>query len=137
MTNRFVKAMSANKNWLTISLYLIAVVLFVITFFLKVANNHNGISGNIYFIGLIILFIAMLNTWGNRSRKYYVILMGISVLLFFLFVYFAVGALVNIQSQYQIQGRWAEDMAWSIGGVFFAGFVAGIVGIFVCIARWR
>lgn len=129
--------MRANKNWLTISLYIIAVILFIITFFHSLANKHTGMSGNIYFIGLIILFIAMLNTWGNRSRKYYVILMGISVLLFFLFIYFAVGVLVNIQSQYQIQGRWAEDMAWSIGGVFFAGFVAGIVGIFVCIARWR
>lgn len=134
MTNRFITAMRANKNWLTLSLFVIAVIILTITLF------HSGIGSSnplFFFVGLIALFFSLLNTWGNRSRKYYAILMGISVLLFFLLFKFGIGVLVNIQSQYQMQGHWAEDMAWSIGGILFAGFMAGLVGIFVCIARWR
>jgi len=69
MTNRFITAMRANKNWLTIFLYVIVIVLFTITFFLSVANNHNSISAKIHFIGLIILFIALLHTWGTRAEN--------------------------------------------------------------------
>lgn len=137
MTNRFFKTMKTNKNWLTFSLYAISILMFATALYLSVANNPNRITEKVFFIGLTILFIAMLNIWAKRSRKYYVILMGISVLLIFLLFKFGIGALVNIQSQYQIQGRWAEDVAWSVGGIFFAGFMAGIVGIFVCIAQWR
>jgi len=136
MPDKFITAMKVNQNWLTISLFVIAVIIIIITLF------HGGVGAlspiKLFFLtGLIALFFAFLNTWGNRSRKYYTILMGISVLLFFLFFKFGIGALVNIQSQYQIQGHWAEDMAWSAGFILIAVFMAGLIGIFVCIARWR
>jgi hypothetical protein len=137
MANKFIAVMKTNKNWLMVSLYIIAIALFTITFFLNFSGGHYRSSQPIYFSGLIILFIAMLNTWANRKRKYYIILMAISILLFVLIFMIGVGDLVQIQSKYQIPGHWAEDMAWSIGGIVFAGFMAGLVGIFVCIARWR
>jgi hypothetical protein len=136
MTNKFITAMRANKNWLTTSLFVIAVIIITITLF------HGGVGALnptklFFFTGLIAFFFAFLNTWGNRSRKYYAILMGISVLLFFLLFKFGIGTLVDIQSKYQIQGHWAEDIAWSAGFILVAVFMAGLVGIFVCISRWR
>ena len=128
--------MKANKNWLSILLFVIA-VLIITKMLLHVGVRALPATKLLYFAGFIALFFALLNTWGNRSRKYYVILMGVSVLLFFLLFVFGIVDLVDIQSKYQIQGHWAEDMAWSIGGILFAEFMAGLVGIFVCIARWR
>jgi hypothetical protein len=136
MPNKFITTMRANKNWLTISLVIIAIALITISLF-RGGVGGLALSESLFFIGLIIFFFALLNTWGNRSRKYYAILMGISVLLFFLLFKFGIGALVDIQSKYQIQGHWAEDMAWSAGFILVAVFMAGLVGIFVCIARWR
>jgi hypothetical protein len=136
MENKFIKAMKANNNWLTISLFVIAITLLTISLF-SGGMGVRGLPKVLYFIGLIIFFITLLNTWGNRNRKYYVILMGISILLFVLIFMFEPVDLVQVQSKYNLQGHWAEDMAWSIGGIFFAAFMAGLVGIFVCIARWR
>ncbi|MEI6695301.1 MAG: hypothetical protein WCO13_04450 [Bacteroidota bacterium] len=134
MTNKFITAMRANKNWLTISFFLIAFIIKTISFF------HGGVGAmnpTLFFIGLIILFFALLNTWGNRGRKYYLILMGVSVLLFFFFFKFGMDPLVKTLSQYQFQGHWVEDMAWSIGFILFDGFMAGLIGFFYCIAKWR
>lgn len=135
MKNKLITRIKTNKNWLTISLFVIAITLITITLF------NGGIGGKtstelLFLIGLTSLFLALLNPWGRISWKYYVILLGILVLLSIL--PFFLGEeydLVKIQSRLQIPGHWAEDMTWSIGFILFAGFMAGIIGLFISIRR--
>jgi len=119
---------------LTFSIIIIAVLLVVISLFFGGAGGL-VLAELLFYIGLIMLFFALLNPWGSWTRKYYAILIGISVLLFFLLIKAGIGALVKIQSKFQIPGHWAEDMAWSLGFVFIAGFLAGLIGFFIFIRR--
>ena len=38
--------------------------------------------------------------------------------------------MVNVE---KLPGHGAEDLAWFIGGIFFAGLVAGIFGVICCL----
>ena len=46
-----------------------------------------------------------------------------------------IDALIKIQSKLELPGHWAEDMAWSIGLILIAGFLAGLIGFFIFIRR--
>jgi hypothetical protein len=122
-------------NWLIICLYVIALLIIIITLF------DGGVGGKtqtmlLFFIGLIVLFIAFLNPWGEMNPKYYAILIGISVLLAILPKFMPEKYdLVKIQAKMQLPGHWAEDMAWSIGFILVAGFMAGIIGLFISLGR--
>lgn len=135
MTNRFITAMRADKNWLTVSLFVIAAITLTITMF------HGGVGALnpvklFFFAGLIALFFALLCTWGNRTWKYYTILLAVLVILTILpFFLPEEWDLVKVQARNQIPGHWAEDMAWSIGFILFAGYLAGIIGLLIALAR--
>jgi len=135
MENKFITAMKANKNWLTISLFVIGVIILTITLF------HGGVGSLnptklFFFTGLIALFFALLNTWGYKTWRYYTILLAVLVLLTILpFFLPEEWDLVKIQERNQISGHWAEDMAWSFGFILFAGYLAGIIGLFIAIGR--
>jgi membrane protein YdbS with pleckstrin-like domain len=78
MANRFFKAMRADKNWLTISLFLIGVIILTITLF------HGGVGALnptrlFFFTGLLALFYAFLNPWEYRTWRYYTILLAVLV----------------------------------------------------------
>jgi len=135
MANRFFTAMRTDKNWLTISLFVIGVIILTITLF------HGGVGALnptklFFFTGLIALFFALLNTWGYKTWKYYTILLAVLVLLTILpFFLPEEWDLVKIQERNQISGHWAEDMAWSFGFILFVGYLAGIIGLFIAIGR--
>jgi len=82
------------------------------------------LMASLFFIGLILLFIALLDPWEQRSRYYYAILIGISGLLFLLLLIVGTDILVKMN----LPGHWAEDIAVSIGFICAAGFFAGIIG---------
>lgn len=135
MTHTILSAIKAKKNWLTILLYLIAITAITLTLF------HGGVGGRtpvnlFFFAGLIALFFALLNTWGTRTWKYYTVLLSILLILTFLpFFLPEEWDLVKVQANRQIPGHWAEDMAWSIGFILFAGYMAGIIGLFMSFGR--
>jgi hypothetical protein len=135
MKNKFLTMMKANKNWLTVLLFVIA-VLIITTMLLHVGVRALPATKLLYFTGFIALFFALLNPWGRMSWKYYLILLGVlvvlSVLPFFLGDEYD---LVKIQARRQIPGHWAEDMAWSIGFILFTGYLAGIIGLYISIRR--
>lgn len=56
-------------------------------------------------------------------------MLAISVILIILLFKFGIGLLVKLVAKYQFTGHWAEDMAWTIGGVCLAAFIAGVVGM--------
>ncbi len=127
--------MRADKNWLTISLFVIAIILITISLF-HTGEGRYSISHYLYPVGLILFFFALLNTWGNKTWRYYAILLAVLVLLTILpFFLPTEWDLVKIQEKNQIPGHWAEDMTWSIGGILFAGYLAGIIGLFISIRR--
>jgi len=127
--------MRTNKNWLTISLFVIAVLIITITLF------HGGVgslppTNLLFFAGLITLFFALLNTWGFRTWRYYTIILAVLVFLTSLpFFLPKEWDLVKIQARMQIPGHWAEDMTWSFGFILFAGYLAGLIGLFMSIGR--
>jgi hypothetical protein len=137
MASKLFSANSIKKNWLAISLFIIGVIMITITLF------HGGVGGLtpimlLFFMGLIFLFIALLNPWGGKSWKYYIILLA--VLIFISILPLFIGEkydLVQIQSRLQIPGHWAEDMIWSIGFILFAGYLAGIIGFFTSLWKNR
>ena len=124
MTNRFFSTIKSNPNWLAISLIIIAALLIAVSLFFGGAGGL-VLAESLYYLGLMLLFVALLNPWGKWNRKYYAILFGISALLFFLLYKVGIGALVKIQSKFQISGHWAEDIAWSFGFVFIAAVGIG------------
>lgn len=80
-----------------------------------------------FLVGCILFFYAALHPW--EKPFYYFIMLVISIILMILLFKFGIGILVKLQSNYQIPGRWAENMAWAIGEVFLAAFIAGITGM--------
>ena len=134
MKNKFFSAIKSNPNWLAISLIIIASLLIAVSLFFGGAGGL-VLSESLYYLGLMLLFIALLNPWGKWNRKYYAILFGISALLLVLLYKVGIGALVKIQSKFQISGHWAEDMVGSFGFMFIAGFLAGLIGFFIFIRR--
>jgi len=127
--------MNANKKWLTISLFAAGVLIITITLFHGGVGSRNP-TNLFFFTGLILLFFALLNTRGYRSWRYYTLLLA--VLLFLTFLPFFLPEewdLVKIQARNKIPGHWAEDMAWSIGFILFAGYLAGIIGLIITLRR--
>ena len=134
MKNKFFSAIKSNPNWLAISLIIIASLLIAVSLFFGGVGGL-VLSESLYYLGLMLLFIGLLNPWGKWNRKYYAILFGISALLLVLLYKVGIGALVKIQSKFQISGHWAEDMVGSFGFMFIAGFLAGLIGFFIFIRR--
>ena len=102
---------------------IIAVLIIIISLFIGLDK-----SVFMFWIGSGIFLFAALHPW-ERSL-FYLILVVISVILLILLFKVGIGILVKIESKYQIPGRWAETMGWTIGGSCLAGIFAGIIGAF-------
>lgn len=124
MKGKFISRFMDNPNRNAIILLVLAVILLVSSIFLK-GPEAASMKRLLWFGGLISLFFALLNTWGDMRRIYYVMLMVISVLLFVLLLFVGIDILIKMQ----LPGHGAEDMAWFLGSFCIIGFLAGVFGL--------
>lgn len=103
----------------TILLLLIGIV-FIISLFIMDGPTLNGL---IRFIEFALLFYTLLHPWEKKSRYYYGILLGISLILFLLLVFLMPHIPVKVWSKV------SEDIPWNIGFICVTGFFAGLIGL--------
>ena len=108
-------------------------ILLVVAFILIIISLFGGGVGGktmvelLFYIGLALLFYALLHPWDEMSHTYYVILMAVSLILFVLLFIVGIDILVKIFNH----GHSAEDVAWSFGFICIAGFFAGLIGLVI------
>ena len=124
MKNHFLSRFDADNLRKTGIYFIIAVSLIAISLIVGISDNFLTIA--MLLSGIVLFLYAVLHPW--EKAIYYFILLVISVILLILLFKVGIGILVKIESKLQIPNRWAESMAWNIGGVCFAGFIAGIIG---------
>ena len=122
MKNHSLSRFDADNLKKTIIYLVIAVSLIAISLLVGLTDNFLTIT--ILFGGLVLFLYAMLHPWGKAS--YYAIMGGIFLIL--LIFEFLVG--ISILVKMQLKGRLAEGIAMSVGLIFIAGIIAGIIGIF-------
>ncbi|HOY32909.1 MAG TPA: hypothetical protein PKW80_13605 [Bacteroidales bacterium] len=82
-----------------------------------------------FFTGSVLLFYGMLRYW--EKALLYIIMCVVFIVLIILEFQVGIDILVK-----KFKGTHeAEDIAWTIGGVFFAGVLAGIIGFFSFIRK--
>jgi len=107
-------------------LLLVAFVIIVISIPGMILSKGNTLFAIMYLGGFILFFYAILHPWQKAS--YYAISIPIFLILLILIIQdpSIFLKMVNVE---KLSGHGAEDLAWTIGGVFAAGILAGIIGI--------
>ncbi len=82
------------------------------------------------FGGFVLLFYALLHPWSKA--RYYALIFPIFLGLLLLCI-INPSFFLNMVNVEKLPGHGAEDLAWFIGGIFFAGLVAGIFGVICCL----
>jgi hypothetical protein len=117
MKNHFLSRFESYRIRNTIILLIIAILSIIISLLVGVNDNIPMIL--LLLGGTILFFIAILNLWQNAT--YYAILI----------VAFAVIFTINL-----FVGR-SEDIVMGIGFICVAGFIAGIIGLFIRAKSWN
>jgi len=107
-------------------LLLVAFVIIAISISGMILSKGNTLFALMYFAGFTLFFYALLHPWQKAS--YYAISIPIFLVLLILIIQdpSIFLKMVNVE---KLSGHGAEDLAWAIGGIFFAGIIAGIIGI--------
>ena len=107
-------------------LLLVAFVIIAISIPGMILSKGSTLFALMYFAGFILFFYALLHSWFKAS--YYAISIPIFLVLLILIIQdpSIFLKMVNVE---KLSGHGAEDLAWAIGGIFFAGIIAGIIGI--------
>lgn len=106
-------------------LILVAVVIISIAIPGMILSKGNSLFAILYFVGFVLLFYALLHPWQKTS--YYAISITIFLVLLILIIQDP-GMFLKMANIEKLPGHGAEDLAWAIGGIFFAGIIAGIFG---------
>ena len=107
-------------------LILVAVVTISIAIPGMILSKGNTLFALMNFGGFILFFYALLHPW--QKAWYY----AISILIFLVLLILIIqdpGIFLKMVNVEKLSGHGAEDLAWVIGGIFFAGIIAGIIGI--------
>jgi hypothetical protein len=107
-------------------LILVALVIIAISVPGMILSKGNTLFALLYFAGFTLFFYALLHPWQKAS--YY----AISIPVFLIFLILIIqdpGIFLKMVNVKKLSGHGAEDLAWAIGGIFFAGIIAGIIGI--------
>jgi hypothetical protein len=107
-------------------LLLIAFVIIAISIPGMILSKGNTLFAVLYFTGFTLFFYALLHPW--QKAWYYAISMAIFLVLLILIIQDP-GMFLKVVNFKKLSGHEAEDLAWAIGGIFFAGIIAGIIGI--------
>jgi hypothetical protein len=107
-------------------LILVAFVIISIAIPGMILSKGNTLFALMNFGGFVLFFYALLHPW--QKAIYYAICAAIFLVLLILIIQdpSIFLKMVNVK---KLPGHGAEDLAWAIGGIFFAGIVAGIIGI--------
>jgi hypothetical protein len=107
-------------------LILVAVVIISIAIPGMILSKGSTLFALIYFGGFTLFFYALLHPW--QKAGYYAISIAIFLLLLILIIQDPGIFLKRVHAE-KLPGHGAEDLAWAMGGIFFAGIIAGIIGI--------
>ena len=107
-------------------LLLVAFVIIAISISGMILSKGNTLFALMYFAGFTLFFYALLHPWQKAS--YYAISIPIFLVLLILIIQDP-GIFLKMVNVEKLSGHGAEDLAWAIGGIFFAGIIAGIIGI--------
>ena len=122
MKHQFLSRFESDNLKKTLTYLIIAVLLITASLLIGLAKKDNSFAVILLFIGCVVFFYAALHPW--EKVIYYLILVGISIVLIILLFKVGVGLLVKMN----LPGHGAEDIAWLIGGICVAAFIAGIIG---------
>jgi hypothetical protein len=125
MTIKFLSRFDSDNLRKTMVYLGISILLIIASLFFGITKG-NSFAVILVFIGCVMFFYGVLHPCGKPL--YYLILVLISIIILILLFKVGIGILVKIESTYQIPGRWAENMGWTIGEVCVAAFIAGIIG---------
>jgi hypothetical protein len=107
-------------------LLLVALVIISIAIPGMILTKGNTLFALMYFAGFTLFFYALLHPWQKAS--YYAISIPVFLVLLILIIQDP-GFFLKMVNVEKLSGHGAEDLAWAIGGIFFAGIIAGIIGI--------
>jgi hypothetical protein len=107
-------------------LILVALVIIAISIPGMILSKGNTVFALMYFAGFTLFFYALLHPW--QKTWYYAISIPIFLVLLILIIQNP-GFFLKMVNAGKLPGHGAEDLAWAIGGIFFAGMIAGIIGI--------
>jgi hypothetical protein len=122
MKNHSISRFDACNVRKTLTYIVIAVSLITISLLVGIGDNLPMIL--MLFGRIVLFFYAALHPWEKAS--YYAILGGICLIL----VIFEWVVGISILVKMQLKGKLAEGIAMSVGFIFIAGIIAGIIGIF-------
>ena len=125
MKNHFLSHFDSHILWETVKLFVIAVS--CITISLVVGTTDNIPMILLLFIGIVLIFYALLYPWGKV--EYYAVMSVLLVILFIFLLWLGTDILVKMEAAGISHVHGAEAVAMLSGFVFFAGFIAGIIGI--------
>ena len=107
-------------------LILVALAIIAISIPGMILSKGNTLFALLYIAGATLFFYALLHPW--QKAWYYAISSTIFLVLLILIIRDP-SAFLNIVNVGKLSGHGSEDLAWAIGGIFFAGILAGIIGI--------
>lgn len=111
-------------------LLLIAVAVIAISITGLILVKHAQVFVFTNFGGLVLFFYALLHPW-SKARYYALsslVFLGLLILCIVNPSFF-----LDMLPVGDLPGHGAEDLAWFIGGIFFAGLIAGIFGVIRCL----
>jgi len=109
------------------TLKLIVIAVSCITISLVVGTTDNLPMILLLFIGIVLIFYAVLYPWGKV--KYYAVMSVLLAILFILLLWLGTGVLVKMEAAGQLPVHGAEGVAMLSGFVFIAGIITGIIGM--------
>ena len=91
-----------------------------------ILSKGNTMFALLYVAGFTLFFFALFHPW--QKTWHYAIVTAISLVLLILIIQDP-GMFLQVVDVKKLPGHGAEDLAWAIGGIFFAGIISGIIGI--------
>jgi|WetSurSiteA1Bulk_404760.scaffolds.fasta_scaffold05246_2 hypothetical protein len=119
-----------SRNWKTLLILLIAVILIAVPLSVKGMITET-LMPFMFFFGFLFLFYMVLRPW--RKPLYYIVMAIISIVLFA--ILFLGG--FSILEKLNLFGKSSEDLRVSIGYAFFAGIIAGFAGVLTYSKSWQ
>jgi hypothetical protein len=107
-------------------LLLVALVIIAISIPGMIFSKGSTLFALLYVAGFTLFFYALLHPW--QKAWYYAISLAIFLVLLILIIQDP-GMFLKVVKVEKLPGHGAEDLAWAIGGIFFAGIIGGVIGI--------
>jgi hypothetical protein len=130
MKTKFFSSPDAERLKKAKILLLIAIVVIVLSISGLIFLNGYSVFAFTNFAGFVLFFYALLHPWSKAS--YYALTIPVFLALLLLCI-INPSFFLNMVDVGTLPGHGAEDLAWVIGGIFFAGFIAGIFGMIRCL----